>query len=158
MSGNAAGETDEPSGLLRAIRAEGAHRERARINDDLVRMLEASGAKDYRRRALLRAALDVVPLFDLGATPYEHETGTTAGHGLIDTVDVGWTDDEPEEPDENPDAVWPVRIMVFDGADSATASAYLTVAAAEDLIEGLQVAVREATAAQQRRRETTGDA
>lgn len=127
--------TRTDSGLLRAVEAEARRRERIRIGDALrgaLAQVDGHDGKSARGRLKygLEQALAVVPLPDYrDGGPWTELAGSVTGD--VDGIDVGvWLETEDGSPD-----TMPIRLKVVDGADDATAYAYLTPREADELVE-----------------------
>jgi len=154
--------SDNLNSLLRAVRGEARREEQARLVDMLrsrARYDEESAARFHKRPAMSsqgRRASHLQYAAQLIEQNGIADRELTAGqlHAVVatdcDTVELYWYDPEPGDQDDEEEPM-PIRVVVCDGADLVTASAYLDIDGAELLLSQLQELVTRRRAARQAR-------
>lgn len=149
------------SGVLRGVQAEAARAERQRILtvlNEASLALRAEARKSVhpnltgagrRARALDWAAATLISPRDnpWAGSPGAHHGGIENG---CDTIDIFWYDPDPADNGGEEEPL-PVRLVTHDGAESITATAYISLDEALRLIDQLTGAVRAVQIARRKR-------
>jgi hypothetical protein len=123
-------------GLIRAMRADAAHRERVRLLDLLRRLASAKTRGSYAK------AVDAILAGSPATYPYDDGPGTLWASigGACDSAEL-YEFDVPDE--HNVPEPMPIRLLIVDGADDSVAAGFFTLDEAEQLfLDGLQLVAR----------------
>jgi hypothetical protein len=151
--------TDHLSSVLRAVRAEARREEQNRLVDVLIThaLRDSEAAAKFSKRPGVTGQGRRAAHLEYAARLINEEGlndwATTAGdnYGSVDnacdSIEIYTWDPDPATVPELEEEAMPVRVVVSDGAESVTASAYISLEEADELVALLTEAVAKVRAA-----------